>query len=318
MKDQNHKADLAERLEFIGLGQEQRRSLVEIRPLIKDTIGGALDAFYRKVKSNPHTAKFFSNDAHIAHAKSRQAAHWEGIASGKYDGDYVDAVSAIGRTHARLGLEPRWYIGGYALVLDGIIRAVVSREMSGFFQEKKAKVLSEHLSSVVKAALLDMDYAISVYLDALGDQRKQVEAEREKAKVEQDAALAALEAALTSLAGGDLTSELWQELAPNFARLQKNYNASISELDAAMREISNSVEQVRAEADGISSATENMAKRTEQQASALEQTAAALEEITTISGQAAQRTREQQHGGGKAGCGACHRVDEPDGQHRAG
>ncbi|WP_105417021.1 globin-coupled sensor protein [Neorhizobium sp. T25_27] len=294
MKDQNHKADLAERLEFIGLGQEQRRSLAEVRPVIKETVGGALDAFYRKVKGNPQTAKFFSNDGHIAHAKSRQAAHWEGIASGKYDDNYVEAVSAIGRTHARLGLEPRWYIGGYALVLDGIIRAVVAREMSGFFQEKKAKVLSEHLSSVVKAALLDMDYAISVYLEALGDERREVEVRQEKAKAEQDAALAALDGALKSLSDGDLTSELWQELAPNFAKLRQNYNSSVAELDAAMREISTSVEQVRAEAGGISSAAENMARRTEQQASALEQTAAALEEITTISGQAAQRTREVQ------------------------
>jgi methyl-accepting chemotaxis protein len=294
MKDQNHKADLAERLDFIGLGQEQRRSLAEIRPAIKEAIGGALDAFYRKVKGNPQTAKFFSNDGHIAQAKSRQATHWDGIASGKYDGAYVDSVSTIGRTHARLGLEPRWYIGGYALILDGIIRAVVSKEMTGFFQEKKAKVLSEHLTSVVKAALLDMDYSISVYLEALSDERKQVEAKQENAKVEQDAALAALEAALTSLSGGDLTSELWQELAPNFAKLQQSYNSSVAELDAAMREISTSVEQVRSEAGGISSAAENMAKRTEQQASALEQTAAALEEITTISGQAAQRTREVQ------------------------
>ncbi|CDZ26157.1 Methyl-accepting chemotaxis protein McpM [Neorhizobium galegae bv. officinalis] len=294
MKDQNHKADLAERLEFIGLGQEQRRSLAEIRPVIKDTIGGALDAFYRKIKGNPQTAKFFSNDAHIAHAKSRQVTHWDSIASGRYDAEYVEAVSTIGRTHARLGLEPRWYIGGYALLLDGIIRAVISREMSGFFQEKKAKVLSEHLSSVVKAALLDMDYAISVYLEALADERKQVEATQEKAKLEQDAALAALDSALKSLSDGDLTFELWQELAPNFAKLRQNYNSSVAELDAAMREISTSVEQVRAESDGISSATENMARRTEQQASALEQTAAALEEITTISGQAAQRTREVQ------------------------
>jgi methyl-accepting chemotaxis protein len=294
MKDQNQSADLAERLEFVGLGQEQRRQLAEVRPVVKEAVGGALDAFYRKAKNNPHTAKFFANDAHIAHAKGRQATHWDVIASGQYDATYTDAVSAIGRTHARLGLEPRWYIGGYALILDGIIRAIIAKEMSGFLQQNKGKVLAARLSAVTKAALVDMDYAISVYLQVLSDERKQAEVEREKAKGEQDAALSALDAALKALADGDLTAELWQDVAPSFAKLQQNYNSSVAELDAAMREVSSSVEQVRAEVGGISSAADNMAKRTEQQASALEQTAAALEEITTIAAQSAQRTREVQ------------------------
>jgi methyl-accepting chemotaxis protein len=290
----NNKSDLNERLDFVGLGEEQRRRLAEVRPIVKAAIGDALDVFYRKSKSHPHTAKFLTSDAVVAHAKNRQVAHWDVIASGQFDGSYVDAVTAVGRTHARLGLEPQWYIGGYSMILDGIIRAVIKQEMRGFFQEKKAATLAEHLSAIVKAALLDMDYAISVYLQVLGDERRKVELEREQAKAEQDTALGALDTALRGLAEGDLTAEVREELAPSFAKLQSNYNSSLAALDAAMREIDTSVDNVRAEADGISSAADNMAKRTEQQASALEQTAAALEEITTISAQSAQRTREVQ------------------------
>lgn len=294
MTDPNFSADLKDRLEFAGLGEEERRHLANLQPIIKQAVGGSLDAFYHKVKANPHTAKFFSNDGHIAHAKSRQANHWAVIASGKYDGEYVNAVSAIGRVHARLGLEPRWYIGGYAMVLDGLVRAVIKEEMKGFFKDRKAKALSENLTAIIKAALIDMDYSISVYLQALNEEREKAEAEREKAKAEQDTALAALDGALKSLADGDLTAELWQELAPHFSALRQNFNSSVAELDTAMREVNTSVEQVRAEVGGISSAADNMAKRTEQQASALEQTAAALEEITTIATQSAKRTREVQ------------------------
>ncbi len=294
MSDQNRKNDLDERLDFAGIGTEQRRHLAAVQPVVKGAVGPALDAFYRKVKTHPHTSKFFSSDAHIAHAKSKQAQHWEVISSGKYESNYVDGVTTIGKVHARLGLEPRWYIGGYSMVLDGLIRAVIAQEMKGFFQDKKAKVLSEQITAIVKAALVDMDYSISVYLDALNEERQRGEAERQKVQAEQESAIAALDAALKSLAEGDLTAELWQQLAPDFNKLKQNYNSSLSELDAAMREINASVEQVRAEAGGISSATNNMAKRTEQQASALEQTAAALEEITTISSQSAQRTREVQ------------------------
>ncbi|TNM66548.1 methyl-accepting chemotaxis protein [Aliirhizobium smilacinae] len=294
MTSQDQKAALADRLNFVGLGETERNHLADVRPIVKDAVGPALDAFYRKAKAHPHTAKFFASEAHVTHAKERQASHWDVISSGRYDGGYVDAVSAIGKTHARLGLEPRWYIGGYVLILDGIIRAVIAGEMKGFFLEKKAGVLADHLSAVLKAAMVDMDYAISVYLEALEDGRKKVEAERVAAKQEQDEALEALGQALKNLADGDLTADLRQELAPNFHGLKANYNSSVAALDAALGEINQSVGRVRAEVGDISSAADNMAKRTEQQAASLEQTAAALEQITVLSGQAARRTQEVQ------------------------
>ena len=285
---------LKDRLDFIGLGATECGHLAAVAPLVKEAIDDALDTFYRKAKVNPHTAKFFASEAHVAHAKERQASHWNVISAGRYDQGYVDGVSAIGRTHARLGLEPQWYIGGYAMIMDGIIRAIVKKEMKGFFMEKKAAVLADHVSAVVKAAMLDMDYAISVYLDVLNTQRLEAEAERQKAKNEQDQAMSALGEALTGLAKGDLTIELWQQLAPSFNALKDNYNQSVSALDAALDEIGGSVTDVSAEVSDISNAADNMARRTEQQASALEQTAAALEEITTISQQSAHRTREVQ------------------------
>ena len=294
MTEPNHRADLKSRLEFAGLGEEQRQHLTKLRPVIKEAVGGALDDFYRKVKNNPHTSQFFSDESHIAHAKSRQAAHWEAIASGRYDDGYVDAVSAIGRVHARLGVEPRWYIGGYAVVVDGLVRAVIKDQMKGFLVEKKGRVLSDQLTAMIKAAFIDLDYGISVYLEALAEERAKLETERQTAKAEQDLAMAALEAALKKLSAGDLTAELWQELGPSFAGLRQNFNSSVSEVSRAVQEVARSVEQVRAEVGSISVAADNMARRTEQQASALEQTAAALEEITTIASQSAERTREVQ------------------------
>ncbi|MCZ4090208.1 protoglobin domain-containing protein [Ensifer psoraleae] len=65
----------------------------------------------------------------MAQAKGRQARHWETISSAKFDDAYVAQVTKIGQTHARLGLEPRWYIGGYALMIENIVRAVIDNEL---------------------------------------------------------------------------------------------------------------------------------------------------------------------------------------------
>lgn len=287
-------SNLRDRLEFVDLNEEQRKHLGTLEPVISAAVGAALDKFYAKASRHPDTAKFFSSAAHIAHAKDRQATHWGIIAAGQYDESYVAGVTKVGEVHARIGLEPRWYIGGYAIILDGLIRAVVKEELKGVLHRHKAEKLSEGISAVVKAALVDMDYAISVYLDALAQARAASEALRQAEQADQTAALAALQSALTGLSGGDLTLEICEQLAPTFDRLKENYNSSVQALEAAMAELYQSVDQVRGEVGGIADAADNMAKRTEHQASALEESAAALEQITTISNQAAERAREVQ------------------------
>ncbi|NLR97112.1 globin-coupled sensor protein [Rhizobium sp. P38BS-XIX] len=283
---------LKERLEFVELREPEIGSLKALAPIIARSLDGALDRFYAKATVHPETAKFFSSSSHVAHAKGRQAKHWEKIASGTFDADYVEAVSAVGRTHARLGLEPRWYIGGYALMIDGIVRSIVEAELSGFLVKSRSKKLGAELSSVIKAALVDMDYAISVYLEALAEERARSEEARLAQQADQEMALGALAEVLAKLSNGDLTATLDAQLAGVFDSLKTNYNTSISSLDETMHRIERSVKEVASQSGEIAKATNDMAKRTERQAAALEETAAALEEIATISSQSRDRTDE--------------------------
>ncbi|MFK0383418.1 methyl-accepting chemotaxis protein [Agrobacterium sp. NPDC090273] len=283
---------LGERLDFLGLGSEQRQTLAGLKGVITGSLDASLDAFYAKARAVPETAKFFSSEAHIQHAKSMQVKHWSRIASGTFDDSYTQAVTAIGRTHAKLGLEPRWYIGGYALVLEGIIKSVIESELKGIFAEKKARKLKDALTVTVKAALLDMDYSISVYLEALAAERQKVEAEQVQMKQEQDHILELLNNALAKLANGDLTSTITEKTAPQFEGLMASFNTALGNLSDAFSQIVNEANKISGNTQELTSATDDMARRTEQQAAALEETAAAVEEITTISRLSAQRSEE--------------------------
>ncbi len=295
MLDKADKAQqLKDRLAFVDFGDAERDALFSALPIIRGALDVALDNFYAKAGSHPETAKFFSGKAHVASAKARQINHWEVIATARFDGAYVDAVTKVGETHARLGLSPRWYIGGYALILEKLIAGVIERELQGFLTGGKAKALKSSIGAVVKAALVDMDYAITVYLDALERQRQAAEQEREVLKAEQDRALAELDVALGHLAEGNLTVPIQRELAANFARLKSNFNGSIASLSSAMGEISEAVQEVTSETGEISSATDEMSRRGEHQAAALEESAAALEEISTLSKITATRAYEIQ------------------------
>lgn len=76
-RDMHHK-----RLEFLGLDDSQKAILKSLQPTVKESIGAALDAFYKKVKATPETARFFREEAHMKAAKGLQATHWEKISSG--------------------------------------------------------------------------------------------------------------------------------------------------------------------------------------------------------------------------------------------
>ena len=81
--------------------------------------------------------------------------------SGRFDDGYFSGVRAIGLIHNRIGLEPRWYIGGYNFVLARLIEAATENYRSGPGKLKEALLA---ISSVI---MLDMDIAISVYQEAL-------------------------------------------------------------------------------------------------------------------------------------------------------
>jgi len=291
---------LNERLDFVGLGSDERAALAKAKPVISAALDGALDAFYSKATANPQTAKFFSSAAHVKSAKARQERHWDQIASGDFDETYVEAVTAIGRTHARLGLEPRWYIGGYALIMESIIKALVEKHLDGFLYRKKAKEIGSEVTAVMKAAFVDMDYAISVYLEALQEERAKAEVERQALTAQQDEALVVLDRSLTGLASGDLTAAIAVTLAPQFGGLKSNFNSALATLDKTLGSIVLAADQTSGNAGELVTAVGDMARRTEQQAASLEQTAAALEEITTISKEAAIRTEEARRVVGRA------------------
>jgi len=285
---------LTERLDFVGFGSTERAALMRSKPAIIASLDAALDAFYAKAKRTPATARFFSSEAHIESAKARQARHWDVIASGEFDESYVNAVTAIGNTHARFGLEPRWYIGGYALILDAIIRSVVESHFKGglFSRKGKAKEIAFDVSAAVKAALIDMDYAITVYLDALRIEREKAEAARRELGEQQEQALDALEHCLRQLAAGDLTAAIHEDLAPQFSGLKSSFNTALEKLDEAFGSIVSAAEETSSHSGELVSATDDMARRTEQQAASLVETAAALEEITTISKESTDRAQE--------------------------
>jgi methyl-accepting chemotaxis protein len=275
--------NLQDRLSFIKIDGKAQAALLKAQNTIQKALPGSLDAFYDQIRRFPDVAKFFSNESHISGAKNAQAQHWSHISSGRFDRTYVDSVQRIGATHARIGLEPRWYIGGYALVLEGLVGAIImdhEAKRRRWGKSDGGVELGATVGAVIKAALLDMDFVISIYLEAAETARKEADDLRAEAEELQEIVVEETARALSRLADGDLTARITEDFAGDYRKLKDDFNSAIERLESSMTEISSNTAAMRSGAGEISQAADDLSRRTEQQAATLEETAAALDQIT--------------------------------------
>jgi methyl-accepting chemotaxis protein len=271
---------LSGRLAFMEMDGAHRATLSASGRLIRAGIGKALDHFYTRVRQTPETARFFANDEHMRSAKGAQERHWAHIADGKFDDSYYQSVRRIGATHARIGLEPRWYVGAYALVLEQLLRDVSGRtpflaRLIGIFRPRAQAALPVAL---MKAALLDMELSLSIYFE-------EEQAQRENA-------VDHLDKALSALAEGDLTAPL-SGMPDSYASLERSYNDTLHKVREMICAVATGTQRINESVNEIAQASDDLAHRTQSNAASLEQTTAAVAQMDTRSrstAQAAQST----------------------------
>ncbi len=280
------------RLDFMEITEATRSALRSARPLVAKALPEALDHFYAQVRRTPETSAHFKNDAHIRGAQNAQLRHWDNIASGQFSAGYAQSVRTIGEVHARIGLEPRWYVGGYALVLEKLVRAALKdRWPKGLLGRGDSEETADLIGALIKATLLDMELVLDVYFSAAEEVRAKAEAERVAAAAEQTEVVRGLAAGLASLAQGDLTARIDKAMPGEYERLRADFNAAVSELSGTISSVVGAVSSMSGTIGKLETSGDELARRTEHSAASLEETAAAVEQITATVRSSAETAR---------------------------
>jgi methyl-accepting chemotaxis protein len=266
----NDDQSLRSRLDFIGIDRATRDALRELQPLIARALPAVLDQFYAHLVKYPRLAGLFPDQATIRRAKQAQMAHWTAIATGTFDDAYLKSVTQIGNTHRRLGIEPRWYIAGYSMVITGLLRAIETEHGTGLFasrsaQEKKAALQG----ALTRAAMLDMDLSISVYLDAA---RQEHQAAVRKITDGFEAVVgeivSAVSAASTKLqnSAGTLskTAETTQLLSASVAATSQQVSSNVQSVASATEEMTTSVSEIGRQVSQSTAIAEEAVRQAEQ------------------------------------------------------
>lgn len=252
------------RMRFMRIDDETGTMLRELWVIVEPKLPTILDGFYRHVTSEPKLAALIGNG--IPRLKAAQGGHWAKLFTGTFDAAYMDGVRTIGLVHNKIGLEPRWYIGGYSYVLCQLTDIAIAA-----YKWKPAK-LSRILVALNTAVMTDMDLAISVYQDALL-------ADRQRRQVKMQEAIA------------DFNGEVNVAL--------KALDGSSNTLSATANGLAANAEETTRQATAVAAASEQSASNVQTVAAASEELSSAVREIgrqvdqsTTVATQAVAQARQ--------------------------
>jgi methyl-accepting chemotaxis protein len=289
---------IASRLKFLNFDDDMRKTLREMRPVVIQLLPGILEDLYSHLGKFPNMARYLTSTAAKDDVKGRQIKHWDVILQADFDDTYLKSVQRIGETHNRLGLEPRWYLGGYSFILRRLVDAVEMGFSGGWRSKEQAQARSRMLSAALAAALLDMDFVLTVYLEA-GQRDKRDLLDRLAMSSRDTVGKIVDEVAGTAgqleTAAGKLTkaADGAQQRSATVVKASEDASANVATVATATEEMSSSIGEIGRqvqESSRIASEAVVQAQKTDEGITKLSQAASRIGDVTQLITTIAEQT----------------------------
>jgi len=115
---------------FFEYGEQEQELLAALRPLLEKRGDELVQAFYRHLLSFPETRKHLRDPEVTERLLGVQREYLQSLAGPEVDEAYVAQRRRIGEVHERAGIEPRWYLGAYALYVS-LLTPLVLEHVAG-------------------------------------------------------------------------------------------------------------------------------------------------------------------------------------------
>jgi rsbT co-antagonist protein RsbR len=150
--------ELMSRRNFYEITQDDLERLAALRPLAERHSVQVVESLYELILGHPESRAFFPDEATVQRVKRLQREYFMGLFAGRVDLAYVEDRLRVGIAHERIGMSPKWYIGGYArylrLLLDHLFIELPSQDAQAAYR------------SMIKLVLFDMSLSLDTYIAA--------------------------------------------------------------------------------------------------------------------------------------------------------
>ena len=152
--------ELRTRKAFVGLDLAATRALQALRPWMEAHVHEVVEEFYAHLLRFEQPRWLLADPQRLAHVKAAQTDSLLSFTAGTFDMAYAAKRLAIGRTHARVGVTPQWYLGSFSTFARILFPKILAH-----YQDRPLTGVSA-IRGLIAVMHLDMQLAIDAYLEA--------------------------------------------------------------------------------------------------------------------------------------------------------
>ena len=150
--------DIERRKEWLEFTKKDVTHLVELNKIAEGYAEELIKSLNEHFKKFEESSPIFDNPDVLNRVKVLQKEYFLRLTKGNYDSHYVEECLNIGRVHANIGLDVKWYLGAYNFYL----RAVGLKIFDAYKDDpKKAQ---DSFFSLMKLVFMDIGLAIDTYI----------------------------------------------------------------------------------------------------------------------------------------------------------
>ncbi len=132
--------------------------VAELAPTFREKRQDFVEKFYERILANPEQKKFFDSPATIARVKQLQVVYFEQMVSGRYDKEYVESRTKVGRVHNRISLPIGFFLSAmnfYRDYVSGIIEEQNTTKAEGMATQTAFEKIVQLDAAIVTQAYID-------------------------------------------------------------------------------------------------------------------------------------------------------------------
>ncbi|MDA9410503.1 protoglobin domain-containing protein [Bradyrhizobium sp. CCBAU 45384] len=101
-------------IRYLGIDTRTQLLAERLWGLLDESSDLVIADFYRRTRRS-HVG-FLLDERSIKRLMVKQKEHWHSLFNSGFDQAYLRGATKVGIMHRELGLDPRWYVAGYALM----------------------------------------------------------------------------------------------------------------------------------------------------------------------------------------------------------
>ncbi|SDC56771.1 heam-based aerotactic trancducer [Terribacillus halophilus] len=146
--------ELRKQLDMIHLTAEDLRILINMQPLVYQEIDSIVSRFYQNITNQDNLLAIIESNSSVDRLKQTLKRHIEEMFDGKVDGDYVEKRKRIALIHAKIGLEPKWYMGAFQDLLQQML-SIYEKHITDFHAYRTAVLATTKIFNIEQQIVLD-------------------------------------------------------------------------------------------------------------------------------------------------------------------